>query len=59
MTEDKVYSFRDGLPTSPDVTVLQKTFTDLKPGDRIEYERVSEALGVPYRSPRWATVTTA
>jgi len=58
-TEQKVYPWGDGMPTGPDVAMLQKQYRDLQPGDRIEYEDVEILLGVDRRSARWASVTNA
>jgi hypothetical protein len=59
MTEQKHYSFQDGMPTGPDVTVLQKQWPALKVGDRIPYEEIEVALGIKRTSNRWASVTEA
>ena len=58
-TEQKVYPWGEGMPTGPDVAMLQKQYRDLQPGDRIEYEDVEILLGVDRRSARWASVTNA
>lgn len=60
MTEEqKVFPWKDGLPTGPDVSLLQKEFQELKPGDRVEYELVEILLGMKWRTPRFKTVTDA
>ena len=55
----KHLSWRDGLPTGPDVALLKKAYPSLSPGDRIDYESVSDLLGVPIGSQRFITVTQA
>jgi hypothetical protein len=57
--EQKHLPWRDGLPTGPDVALLQKTFPTLTPGDRIAYEAVAEIIGIPVGEQRFATVTQA
>ena len=42
-----------------DVTLLQKAYPALSPGDRIDYESVADLLGVPIGSQRFFTVTYA
>jgi hypothetical protein len=55
--EQKVFHWQDGLPTGPDVALLQKKYPELKPGDRMSYAEVSELLGVAYPSARFVSVT--
>lgn len=57
--EQKHYSWKDGLPTGPEVAELQKRWPSLKAGDRIEYSEIEEAIGIVYPSSRWTTVTNA
>jgi hypothetical protein len=57
--QQKHFSWRDGMPTGPDVAILQKAYPSLSPGDRIDYETVSELLGVKVGSQRFITVTLA
>lgn len=57
--EQKYIGFRDGQPTSPDVCLIEAAFPDLKVGDMIPYETVTEITGIPYKSNRWASVTRA
>lgn len=59
MNEQKHYAWTDGMPTGPDVTMLQKMWSDLKVGDRIPYEDVETLLGLKRDSTRWKTVTNA
>lgn len=54
---DGYLSWRDGLPTKPDVDMLLKAFPELKEGDQIPYEEVSAILGVDKGSNRFRTVT--
>lgn len=56
-TEQRVFSFRDGLPTGPEVSELMKRWPELKPGDRIEYAEVEAIIGVKWNSDRFKTVT--
>lgn len=58
MAEEKYYSFKDGMPTGPDVAALQKAFPDLKIGDTVSYEAVSGVIGCPWTSARFKTITT-
>ena len=51
--------WQDGLPTAPDVTMLQKQWPELKVGDRIEYEEIAALLGIQVRSNRFKSVTDA
>ncbi len=55
--EQKYYPWKDGLPTGPDVTLLQQEWDNLQAGDRIEYEDVERVIGTDRRSARWKTVT--
>jgi hypothetical protein len=57
--EQKHYAWNEGLPTGPDVTILQKTWPALQPGDRMAYEEVARALGIEQESHRFVTVTQA
>lgn len=56
---DRLYSIRDGLPTSPDVEVLIKEFPDLRPGDKIAYDDFARILGVQQQGRRFWAVATA
>jgi ABC-type transporter Mla MlaB component len=56
---DKYYGWRDGLPTAPDVTMIQKHWPDLEIGARIPYDEVAALIGVPVSSVRFRTVTKA
>jgi len=55
----KHYSWQDGLPTGPDVTLIRKRWPDLKVGQRIEYQEIAELLGIEIGTSRWQTVTDA
>jgi len=59
MAEDKHYSFKDGLPTSPDVTMLQTQWPDLKVGDKVLYSEIACLLGVAADSRRFWSVIQA
>lgn len=64
MTDEQAKSgqhmpWQDGLPTAPDVAVLQQHFNDLKAGDRIAYEDVETLLKLTRGSARWKSVTDA
>jgi len=54
---DKHYSFRDGLPTKPDVDLILKTWPNLSIGDRISYEEMETCLGIKWKSARFDSVT--
>lgn len=56
---NRVYSFRDGMPTGPDVSALEKRWPDLVIGTRVPYEDVEKVLGLEWRSERFRTVTAA
>jgi hypothetical protein len=51
--------WQDGLPTSPDVTMIQKQWPELKVGDRIAYEEIADLVGIKIRSNRFKSVTDA
>jgi hypothetical protein len=57
--EQRLYPWREGTPTAPDVALLQKTYPNLKAGDRIPYEDVEKLIDVPHGSSRWKSVTDA
>ncbi len=57
MTQDRIYTWQDGLPTGPDVQILMSAYPDLQPGTRIEYAEVEAKLGLKWDSRRFATVT--
>ena len=57
--EQKVFSFDVGLPTGPDVAMLQKHWAELKIGDRVPYDEVEALLGVEWNTARFKTITTA
>lgn len=57
--ENRVYSFRDGMPTGPDVAALEKRWKDIAIGDSVPYEEVEKEIGAEWRSERFRTVTTA
>lgn len=63
MSEDekqqKYFGFKDGLPTGPDVTAIQKEFTRLVPGDRIEYELIETIINCKPGTQRWRSITDA
>lgn len=51
--------WQDGLPTAPDVTMMQKRWPELKVGDRVEYAEVAGLIGVDVDSNRFKSVTHA
>ena len=53
----RYFPIKDGLPTTPDVAVIQRAFPDLHVGDRIEYSEIERITGIAYGSSRWASVT--
>jgi len=60
MSEQKqYYSFRDGLPTAPDVTAIQQRWPDLRVGDEIPYSEIAALLQIDIGSPRFKSVTHA
>ena len=59
MSDDKTFSWRDGMPTKPDVDALLKRWPEPNIGDRYEYETVAEVIGYEPGSQRFKTVTDA
>lgn len=59
MTEHRFYPKFEGQLTAPDVAKLIKAFPDLKIGDRISHDQISQIIGEKWRSPRYSTVTSA
>lgn len=60
MSDDqKLFPWKDGLPTAPDVELVCKTWPDLKVGDRIEYKAIADLLKIAVKSARFRTVTGA
>lgn len=51
--------FFGGVPTEPDVKKLMDAIDvkALPKGSSIEYETVSEIIGIQYKAPRWRSVT--
>lgn len=58
MADDKIYPWK-GSRTSPDVTMIQRRWPDLKPGDQIGYADIAELIGEAEGSTRFRTVTDA
>lgn len=56
---DKHYSFRDGMPTRPDVQLLQKQWPSLQVGDRIPYDDVEAVIGIERGTARWKSITNS
>lgn len=57
--EQKLYPWKTGLPTKPDVDLIMKRWPDLKPGDRISYEEIEDCIGLSKnKNPtRFTTIT--
>lgn len=51
--------FFSGVPTEPDVKKLMDAIDvkSMPKGSSIEYETVSEIIGIQYKAPRWRSVT--
>lgn len=58
-TEQRHFPWREGMPVGPDVALLHKTWPDLKAGDIITYEEISNVLGVAVTAPRFRTITNS
>jgi hypothetical protein len=56
---DKHYSFKEGMPTKPDVDLLLKTFPDIKAGDKFAYEAVGKLIGNDWNTSRFKSVTNS
>lgn len=59
MSDDKYYSFRDGMPTRPDVDALLKAYPILKVGDFISRTDAAGQLRLEEDSTRFRTVMGA
>ena len=57
MTEQKHYTWQDGLPTAPDVQLLLEKFPGLRVGDRVPYVDVQAVINVAPGSNRWRSIT--
>jgi hypothetical protein len=55
----KHYSWREGLPTGPDVALIRKTWPNPEIGQEIPYADVAKLVGIEIGSERWRTVTDA
>lgn len=55
----KYYGFMDGIPTAPAVAKFKKTWPALKPGDRIPYDDLEQAIGIKWRTQRWKSFVRA
>jgi hypothetical protein len=53
------FPWDDGLPTGPDVGILQRKWPALAVGDRIPYEEIGALLALDWRCARFRTVTAA
>lgn len=54
----KAVTYFRGLPTEPDVNNLLGALPDLKPGDEIPNDWISEIIKAPWRSARFKTVVS-
>lgn len=59
MVDGKHYSFRDGMPTRPDVDALLKVYPELKVGDFISREHAATVSNLEETSTRFRTVMSA
>lgn len=59
MTDEKqkLYPWKDGLSTKPDVDLLLRTWPEPKIGDRFEYESIEALLHEAPDSTRFKTIT--
>lgn len=56
-TKGTYYSFKEGMPTGPDVSALQASYPELKVGDTISYADVEIIIGCEWQTARFKTVT--
>lgn len=59
MTTNRNLVFGAGVPTEPDVKALMQHYENVREGDIITHEDVSEILGQPVNSNRYLTVVGA
>lgn len=55
----KLFPWREGLPTGPEVSILKQSYPDPQVGDRIPYAEVAAIIGRAPNTHRFRSVTNA
>jgi hypothetical protein len=59
MSDNKIFTFNDGMPTKPDVDLLLRTWPKPDVGDEFRYESIEKLLNISWRNSRFRSVTAA